>query len=58
LIFLSLSIPLTKFASLPVKHMTGDTVPPFSAIQLGLNAPTIIFVVNVGEQMKGLGNPA
>jgi hypothetical protein len=53
LILLPLAIPLTKLASLTMKHIPGDTMPSLPTIQLNLNAMPVMLVIYI---KKAWGN--
>jgi hypothetical protein len=53
-----LPIPLAQFAALSMKEVPGYPVPPLASIQLGLNAPPVVLIINRVEQVEGLGDTA
>lgn len=58
LVFLPFAVALAELTSLAVEDCSGQGVPAFGAIELGEDAPTVGFVVQVGEQVEGFGYPA
>jgi hypothetical protein len=49
LIFLPLPIPLAQFAALPMEQMAGHPMSPLTSVQLDLNPPPVMFIVNIVE---------
>ncbi len=58
LVFLSFAVALAQLAALSVEDGPGERVPALGPVELGADPPTVGLVVEVGEQVEGLGDPA
>jgi len=58
LVFLSFAVALAQLATLSVENGPGERVPALGPVELGGDPPTVGLVVEVGEQVEGLGDPA
>lgn len=54
-VFLSFAVAL---AALAVEHRAGQGVAALGAVEVGEDAPSVGLIVEVCEQVEGLGDPA
>jgi hypothetical protein len=58
LIFLPLAVALAGFSTWPMQDPTRQAVATFAPVELRQNASTVGLIVNLGQEVEGLGDPA
>ena len=53
-----LPVALTQFPTLSMKEPAGEAVTAFPTIELGENTPAVRLIIDIGQQVEGLGDPA
>jgi hypothetical protein len=58
LVFLAFAVALAQLPALAVEDGPGEGMSALGPVELGQDAPAVGLVVEVGEQVEGLGDPA
>lgn len=58
LVFLPFAVSLSEFASLSMEDDAGELMASLATVELNQNAPTVLFVVDVAQQIESLDEAA
>jgi len=58
LVFLPFPVALPELSPLAVEDGPGEGMTAFGAVELGEDPPPVGLVVEIGQQVEGLGDPA